>query len=626
MAAIPIPKAAAPTRGVELAPGLAKFVTLVSGIAVIVHLVLRFLAGAPQAWAEMPLFGALTLGGVPIVAVLTRKLLAQEFGSDFLAGVSIVTAVALREYLVATIVILMLSSGAALETFAARRASRVLEMLAKRMPAIAHRKIADAMMDVAAGEIAAGEILVVLPHEICPVDGVIVEGRGSMNEAYLTGEPFEVEKAPGATVLSGALNGGSLLTIRAGKRATDSRYASIMRVMEETQQRRPRLRRLGDMLGGWYTPLAVGLAVLVWILSGNVERFLAVLVIATPCPLLIAIPAAVIGGVSLCARRGIIIKNPAVLEQIDSCRTFIFDKTGTLTYGKPALTRIVCAPGLTEGEVLRATASLERYSKHPLATAIVEAARQRRYDPLPVSELSEPPGQGLQGTVSGRRVLLTGRNRVAADRLALPSVQPGLECLVFLDGKFAALLGFEDSPREESRVFLKHLRPRHRVDRVMLVSGDREAEVRSLAEKVGIRVAHGATTPEEKVELVRAETERAKTAYVGDGINDAPALMEATVGVAMGSGTDVARESADVMLIGNDLLTLVDTLAVARRCRRIILFNFVGTLTVDGLGVGLAALGLLNPLLAAFIHVSSELAFILNSARVLRHGTPSHRA
>jgi len=615
MAAIPIPKAAAPTRGVELVPGLAKFVTLVSGIAVIVHLVLRFLAGAPQAWAEMPLYGALTLGGAPIVAVLTRKLLAREFGSDFLAGVSIVTAVALRQYLVATIVILMLSSGAALETFAARRASRVLEMLAKRMPAIAHRKIADAMMDVAAGEIAAGEILVVLPHEICPVDGVIVEGRGSMNEAYLTGEPFEVEKAPGATVLSGALNGGSLLTIRAGKRSTDSRYASIMRVMEETQQRRPRLRRLGDMLGGWYTPLAVGLAVLVWILSGNVERFLAVLVIATPCPLLIAIPVAVIGGVSLCARRGIIIKNPAVLEQIDSCRTFIFDKTGTLTCGKPALTRIVCAPGLTEGEVLKATASLERYSKHPLASAIVEAARQRRYDPLPVSEVSEPPGQGLQGTVSGRRVLLTGRNHVAADRLALPSVQPGLECLVFLDGRFAALLGFEDSPREESRVFLKHLRPRHRVDRVMLVSGDREAEVRSLAEKVGIRVAHGATTPEEKVELVRAETERAKTVYVGDGINDAPAMQAATVGIAFGHENVITNEAADAVVLDRSLGKIDELIHIGGRMRKIALESAIGGMVLSVAGMALAAFGWLAPIGGAVAQEIIDLAAVLNAVR-----------
>lgn len=615
MAAIPIPKVAAPTRGVEWAPGLTKFVTLVSAFAVIVHLIVRFLTGAPAVWAEMPLYGALTFGALPLLAVLTRKLFALEFGSDFLAGLSIVTAVVLHEYLVATIVVLMLSSGTALETFAARRASRVLEMLAKRMPAIAHLKTDDTMMDVPAGEIAAGEILAVLPHEICPVDGVVVEGRGSMNEAYLTGEPFEVQKAPGAIVLSGALNGESLLTIRAGKRATDSRYASIMRVMEETQQCRPHLRRLGDMLGGWYTPLAVGLAVLAWSLSGNVERFLAVLVIATPCPLLIAIPVAVIGAVSLSARRGIIIKNPAVLEQIDSCRTFIFDKTGTLTYGKPALTRIVCAPGFTEGEVLRAAASLERYSKHPLATAIVEAARQRHYEPLPVSEVSEPPGEGLQGTVSGRGVLLTGRNRVSVDRLTLPPVEPGLECLVFLDGKFAALLGFEDSPREESRVFLKHLSPRHRVSRVMLVSGDREAEVRSLAEKVGIRVAHGATTPEEKVELVRAEAERAKTAYVGDGINDAPAMQAATVGIAFGHENDITSEAADAVVLDRSLGKVDELIHIGRRMRKIALESAIGGMVLSMAGMALAAFGWLAPIGGAVAQEIIDLAAVLNAIR-----------
>src|SRR6202795_3856855 len=217
-----------------------------------------------------------------------------------------------------------------------------------------------------------------------------------MNEAYLTGEPFEIDKTSGAAVLSGALNGESLLEIRAEKLPADSRYARIMRVMEETQQHRPRLRRLGDILGAWYTPLSLGIAILAWILSGEVQRFLAVLVIATPCPLLIAIPVAVIGGISLSARRGIIIKNPAILEQIDTCRTFIFDKTGTLTYGRPALIEVACAPGFTEDEVLRAGASLERYSRHPLAYAILQAATRAKLELAPASDVREPPGQGLE--------------------------------------------------------------------------------------------------------------------------------------------------------------------------------------------------------------------------------------
>ena len=615
MTPISIPRKVPSGTGIEFGPGLAKFVAAVSATAIIVHLALRLFSGTSQFWIDIPLYSALVLGGMPLVVILVRKLFAGEFGSDFLAGVSIVTAVLLGEYLVAAIVILMLSGGTTLETFATRRASRVLEMLAKRMPATAHRKTEEALTDVSVGEISVGETLIVLAHEICPVDGVVIEGRGSMNEAYLTGEPFEVEKAPGATVLSGALNGEALLTIRATRIATDSRYARIMKVMEETQQRRPRLRRLGDMLGGWYTPLAVGIAVLSWILSGNVERFLAVLVIATPCPLLIAIPVAVIGAVSLSARRGIIIKNPAVLEQIDSCRTFIFDKTGTLTYGKPTLTRVVCAPGYAESEVLGVAASLERYSKHPLATAIVEAASLRRYEFLPVAEVSEPPGEGLRGTVDGRRVLLAGRNHTAASGLTLPSIEPGLECLVFVDGKFAAVLGFEDSPREDSRVFLTHLSPRHRVSRVMLVSGDREAEVRSLAEKVGIRIAYGATSPEDKVELVRAETARAKTVYVGDGINDAPAMQAATVGIAFGHENDITSEAADAVVLDRSLGKVDELIHIGRRMRKIALESAVGGMVLSVAGMALAALGWLAPIGGAVTQEVIDLAAVLNAIR-----------
>jgi len=600
----------------EFAPGWTKFVTVVSTTAVVLYLLLRFLTSNPRVLTEAPLYAALVLGGVPLVVILARKLWAGEFGSDFLAGASIVTAVLLREYLVATIVVLMLSGGTTLESFATRRASRVLEALAKRMPSVAHRKDGQALADIAVSEIVVGDTLVVLPHEICPVDGVVVEGRGAMNEAYLTGEPFEVEKASGSTVLSGALNGESLLTIRAGKVATDSRYARIMRVMEETQQRRPRLRRLGDMLGGWYTPLAVGIAVASWVLSGSVERFLAVLVIATPCPLLIAIPVAVIGAVSLSARRGIIIKNPAVLEQIDTCRTFVFDKTGTLTYGRPSLTRVVCGPGFSELEVLATAASLERYSRHPLARAIIELARQRGCEVFPVSQVNEAPGEGLRGTVNGREVLLTGRGNVLAAKFDLPAIEPGLECLVFLDGKFAGLFGFEDAPRSDSRMFLTHLFPRHQVARVMLVSGDREAEVRSLAEKIGIRTAYGARTPEEKVELVRLETERGKTVFVGDGINDAPAMQAATVGIAFGHENDITSEAADAVVLDRSLGKVDELIHIGRRMRKIALQSAVGGMLLSAVGMALAAFGWLPPIGGAVAQEVIDLAAVLNAVRV----------
>ena len=344
--------------------------------AILLHLVLRFGFHTTPSTYQIPLLATLVLGGLPLLYDLLRKLLKREFGSDLLGGISIITSILLGEYLAGSIIVLMLSGGEALESYALRSASSVLAALAKRMPSIAHRKRAAEMLDVALAEIAVGDTLVIYPHEICPADGVVIEGHGVMDESYLTGEPFKITKTCGSTVISGAINGESALTIRTTQRAADSRYAKIMEVMRESEAKRPQLRRLGDQLGAIYTPVALAVAVLAWVISGESIRFLAVLVIATPCPLLLAIPIAIIGSISLCARRAIIVKSPVVLEQIAGCRTAIFDKTGTLTYGEPKLTEQLIAPGFAQREVLTLVASLERYSKHPLARAILAAAKE----------------------------------------------------------------------------------------------------------------------------------------------------------------------------------------------------------------------------------------------------------
>lgn len=585
-------------------------------LCILFHLILRHLIGLKGVPADVPLFVALLAGGAPLTFALLKKLWIGEFGSDFLAGISIVTAVLLREYLAGSMVVLMLAGGTALEEFAARRASRVLDALAKRMPSVAHRKSAQGRIEVRLSDIRIGDVLVVLPHEICPVDGTVVEGYGSMNEAYLTGEPFDVEKAPGAAVLSGALNGSTLLEIRAEKLPTDSRYARIMRVMEETQQRRPRLRRLGDILGAWYTPLALAVAIAAWIWSGSADRFLAVLVVATPCPLLIAIPVAIIGAIALSARRGVIIKNPAILEQIGSCTTFIFDKTGTLTYGKPRLTGISCAQGFAEAEILGLSASLERFSKHPLAGAVLEAAGQRRIVLLPVSEVSERPGQGLRGRVQDHEIQITGRTAAQEARWSLPPVQPGLECLVFVDQRFAAALHFEDAPRHDSRIFVDHLTPRHHVAKVILISGDREAEVQSLAARLGIVSAYGARTPEEKVALVRSEAALRKTAFVGDGINDAPAMQAATVGIAFGHESDITSEAADAVVLERSFQKVDELIHIGRRMRNIALQSAVGGMLLSAAGMVLAALGGLPPIAGAIAQELIDLIAVLNAVRV----------
>ena len=347
----------------------------------------------------------------------------------------------------------------------------MLAALAKRMPSIAHRKRAIGQIaDVALEDIAVGDTLVIYPHDICPVDGVVIEGHGVMDESYLTGEPFQITKTSGSTVISGAINGESALTIRATQRAADSRYAKIMEVMRESEEKRPQLRRLGDQLGAIYTPVAVAVAILAWVISGEAIRFLAVLVIATPCPLLIAIPIAIIGSISLCARRAIIVKSPVVLEQIAECRTAIFDKTGTLTYGEPKLTEQIIAPGFEQNEVLTLVASLERYSKHPLARAILAAAKEGGIQLPEATEVSEAARPRIaryrfRSSIADHEPQASSSRKRSRATDQLPPVAGGLECVVAIDNRYAAALRFRDAPRAESRSFVKHLGPKHQFQR-----------------------------------------------------------------------------------------------------------------------------------------------------------------
>jgi len=387
-------------------------------------------------------------------------------------------------------------------------------------------------------------------------------------------------------------------------------------VMEETQQQRPKLRRLGDKLGAWYTPIAVGLAVLAWIFTRNPHRFLAVVVIATPCPLLIAIPVAVIGAISLAARRGIIVKNPAVLEQIETCRTFIFDKTGTLTYGRPTLTEIECSPQFQEKDVVRFAASLERYSKHPLAQAILDYAAKNNVPAESASEIQEQPGRGLRGTIGGRKVLLTGRDRLGEEVRELPGARSGLECVLLVDSQYAALFRFRDAPRQDSDVFVKHLGPRHKVNRILLVSGDRLEEVRYLAAEVGISEIHAAKSPEEKVAIVREETQRARTLFVGDGINDAPAMQAASVAVAFGHDSEITAEAADAVILESSLGKVDELIHIGQRMRSIALQSAIGGMALSVIGMLAASAGYLNPIGGAIAQEIIDTAAVLNAVRM----------
>jgi heavy metal translocating P-type ATPase len=596
--------------------------TLIAAVALLgiaVHLVLRLALHAPERDANLPLLVTLVLGGLPLVFELLGKMAHRQFGADLLGGVAIVTSVLLHEYLAGAIIVLMLAGGQALESFALRSASSVLSALASRMPSVAHRRRDGVTEDVQITDIAVDDTLMVHPHEACPADGMVIEGDGTMDESYLTGEPFQIRKTIGSSVLSGAVNGTSVLAIRTTKVAADSRYAKIMLVMKDSESSRPHLQRLGDQLGALYTPLALAVAGLAWAVTHDPIRFLAVMVIATPCPLLLAIPIAVMGSISLCARRAIIVKTPAVLEQISGCRTAIFDKTGTLTYGEPQLTECLAGKDFDTNNVLGLVADLERYSKHPLATAIVKAAEERKLEVLQPTGVGEEPGQGLRGVVQGKNIQVTSRARLVSQATAgieaLPPIGPGLECVVAIDDHYAALLRFRDSPRAESRAFVGHLGPKHRFARVMLVSGDRQAEVTDLAGQVGITEIHAEQSPEQKLALVRAETALAPTLYVGDGINDAPAMMAATVGIAIGKNSDVTAAAAGVVILDNALDKVDEFIHISRRMRGIAMQSAVGGMALSMIGMGFAATGHLSPVQGAVTQEVIDVMAVLNALR-----------
>ncbi|MBF0489528.1 MAG: heavy metal translocating P-type ATPase [Candidatus Omnitrophica bacterium] len=583
------------------------------------YLFLRLGTDLSQDSSSWPLWIALGVGGIPLVWDLLKKLSRRQFGSDVLAGISIIASVCLGEYLAGTLVVLMLSGGEALESFAVRRASSVLAALAKRMPNQAHRKGGNALVDITIDQIAIGDELVVLPHEICPVDGEVVEGHGVMDESYLTGEPFVISKGPGSVVLSGAVNGDASIIIRATKRALDSRYAKIMEVMRAAEEKRPSIQRLGDQLGIIYTPIALVLAMGAWILSHDPIRFLSVLVIATPCPLLIAIPVAVIGSISLCARRGIIIRNPAILEQVDHCRTIILDKTGTLTYGRPVVTKVNCFNGFDKSQALKYAASLEQYSKHPLARSIVEAALKEKTGLIKAGQISEAAGEGLKGVIDGHGVLITSRGKlIKKGKEAWFKDIPqggGLECVLVMDDQLAAHFCFHDEPRREGKSFIQHLNPRHKVTRTMIVSGDRESEVAYLAEKVGINSIYAGQSPEEKINIVRRETALGPTMYLGDGINDAPALTAATVGIAFGQNSDITAEAAGAVIMESSLTKVDELMHISRRMRFIAMQSAVGGMIVSVLGMLLAAVGQLTPVEGAIAQEIIDVLAVLNALR-----------
>lgn len=561
------------------------------------------------------------LGGIPSIFQIIAKLVKGDLGADSLAAIAIVTAVVLHQYLAAALIILMIASGQALEVYAMRKASSVLLALAERMPTFVHKKTENDIVDIPLNKIQVGETIIVYPHETCPADGVVIEGKGTMDESYLTGEPYQIPKVLGASVLSGAINGESLLTIQVQRIPAESRYASIVAVLEEAEQKRPNMRRLGDQIGAIFAPLAIIFALTTWYFTGDSMRFLAVLVIATPCPLLIAIPLTIISAISMAAKQAIIIKDPAVLERLPTCRTAIFDKTGTLTYGRPALTEIITAANIKPDFILQIVASLERYSKHPLSNAILQAAKQKHLPFLNASSVAEPPGKGLSGVIDDKNIQITHRKKLLElqpeIKNTLPITSVGLECVVLINDKYVATLRFQDVPRKESKLFVSHLKPSHQINKIMLVSGDRESEVSYLGKLLNLSELYASQTPEQKLDLVRIEMKKAPTLFIGDGINDAPSLTAATVGIAFGQVSNVTAEAAGAVIMENSLSKVDELIHLSLATRNISLQSAIGGMALSLIGMGFAAAGFISPVTGAILQEIIDILAIMNALRLI---------
>ncbi len=565
--------------------------------------------------SDIPLFAIIVIGSIPLLWQIITKIFKLDFGADILAAIGLVLAIYLGEYLAASLVILMLSSGQALEKYAENRASFALEALASRIPSIAHLKTENQVQDIAIDAIKVGDLLEIFPHETAPIDGEVVAGRSTMDESYLTGEPYKISKTVGSQIISGAINGDGLLTVRCDKLPQDSRYAEIIKVMQQAGENRPNIRRIADRIGAIFAPFALIFALATLYLTGSLTKFLAVLVVATPCPLLIAIPITIISAISIAARSGIIIKNAAILEKIPTCQTAIFDKTGTLTYGEPNLDQIVTFNNHSANEVLQLAASLEFYSRHPLSMAISQAAKKRGLQILNPENISEQAGKGLLGKIGHDEILITNRKNFVTDT-ELPQLDSGLECLVAINNKVAALFHFRDEPRVESEKFVNHLSPNHSFKKVILLSGDRESEVKYLANLIGIKDYYFSQSPEQKLEIVERESKLAPTIFMGDGINDAPALVIADASIAFGKNNSVASLSADAVILDNSLIKVDELIHISENTRKIALQSAIGGMIFSVIGMFLAAFGLINPAQAALLQQVIDIVAILNSLRL----------
>jgi heavy metal translocating P-type ATPase len=595
------------------------------------------LGGGLSAWAldqervaEVAWIATALLALTPVAVAMARDLLKRSATVDVIAVIAILGALGLGEYLASAVIGVMLVTGRSLEAYAANRAERELSSLVQRAPRAAHRLRDGKLETIPVDDVTVGDVLLVKEGDVLPVDGMVTEGPAIVDEAALTGESRLVERAVGYGVRSGTGNAGAAFQMRATTTAADSTYAGIIRMVSAAQQSKAPLVRLADRYARIFVPVALGTSGFAWAISGDPVRALAVLVVATPCPLLLAAPVAIVSGVSRAAKRGIVVKGGAAIETLGRAEALYMDKTGTITLGAPRLQRTVMVePGADAAEVLRLAASLDQMSSHVLASAIVAAARDRGLELTLPTNVNEKAGSGIEGRVEGKAVRLGSFDWVAGTGEALQGhiqfrrrVMRDEGSVIFaeVDGALAAGFVLDDPIRPDAPRVLRVLKRRGIRESVML-TGDHVAVAESVGAAIGVDRVMADLAPEEKVAEVRASRRERVTLMVGDGINDAPALAAADIGIAMGArGATSSSEAADVVLVVDRLDRLVEAIDIAQRSRRIAIQSIVVGMALSFVAMGVATFGLLTPVLGAVLQEGIDAAAILNALRALRGG------
>jgi heavy metal translocating P-type ATPase len=580
-----------------------------------------------RVWEPFPHYSiigiaAALIGGYPIFKEAFENIVERTMTMELSMTIALLSALAIGEFFTALVITVFVLAAEMLEGLTVGRGRRAIQDLLDFLPrTVTVRRNAE-VLEIAADQVQLSDTVIVKPGGHIPVDGVVLAGHSFVEQAAITGEPMPVEKTSGEAVYAGTINQSGALEVQAQKLGRDTTFGRIIEAVERAAESRAPIQKTADRLAGYLVYFALGAAGLTFFITHNVRSTISVVIVAGACGIAAGTPLAILGAIGRAAHQGAIIKGGLYLEALAAVDTVLLDKTGTLTFGTPQIREIVSANGFGEEQIIETAGIAERKSEHPLAKAIVARATELAIPLAEPDEFSYTPGRGVRVSYQGEQILVGSRTLLMEHGIKriLPVDGNGAdgasEVYVARGGQVLGSIRIADVLRPEAKAAVAAMRQMG--VKTVLLSGDSQAVTTSVGLDLGVDGALGELLPEQKAKWVsELRGNNRKVAMVGDGINDAPALVEANVGIAMGSGTDIARESADIILIGSDLSKFVDTWRIARRCHGVIMQNFAGTLVVDSIGIGMAALGFLNPLLAAFIHVASELTFILNSARLL---------